>query len=120
MSFELEFATTRSGWPSRLKSPTATDRGPAPTPTGEPGAWLKPPPLPSPSRIVTLLEPPFVTTRSALSSRLKSPTATDSGFEPTATGEPGGWKKLDVLHVTCGTACWRTSEVLAENVPSPP
>src|SRR5437867_1343881 len=84
---EPKFTTTRSGFPSRLKSPTAMDWGLFSTPTGEPAAWVNAP-EPLPSRIVTVFEPPFVTARSAVPSRLKSPTAVDEGKNPTLTGDP--------------------------------
>src|SRR5262245_8644098 len=89
---ELEFARARSGSPSRLKSLTATRTGPLPTPTGEPAGGVKPP-IPSPNRIVTVLEFWFAVARSGLPSRLKSLTATEKGPAPTPTGEPAGWVK---------------------------
>jgi hypothetical protein len=49
-----EFATTRSGTPSTLKSPTARDLGLVPTANGLPGPDLNPP-VPSPSSTVTSL-----------------------------------------------------------------
>src|SRR5882672_7922313 len=73
---EYLFATAKSDLPSRLKSATATEKGPEPAPTGEPAGWLNPP-APFPSKIVTLLESPFATARSGFPSRLKSPTATE-------------------------------------------
>src|SRR5262249_61190744 len=97
---ELEFAVAKSGLPSRLKSPTATERGPDPTLTGEP-AGLKPP-IPSPNKIVTLLERAFAVARSGVPSRLKSPTATELGPDPTSTGEPAAWLKLAVVHPSRG------------------
>src|SRR5882672_3458653 len=75
---EYLFATAKSDLPSRLKSATATELGPEPAPTGEPAAWANAP-VPFPSRIVAFLEPEFATARSALPSRLKSPTATEKG-----------------------------------------
>src|SRR5205823_4259837 len=85
-------ATARSGLPSRLKSPTASDLRPPPTAKGEPEGCEKPP-APSPSRIVTLFELAFVTARSGLPSRLKSQTATELGTLPTSKGEPEGCEK---------------------------
>jgi hypothetical protein len=52
---ESWFTTARSGRTSPLKSPVATETGTLPAPTGEPEAGANPP-IPSPSRIVTLLE----------------------------------------------------------------
>src|SRR5437667_262180 len=77
---ELVLATARSGLPSRLKSPTATESGfvPAPKLVAAPK-----PPVPLPSSTDTSLEPRLATARSGLPSRLKSPTATETGFVPT-------------------------------------
>ena len=72
---ELSSPSARSGLPSRLKSPTVSAIGLVlPTP-GESPRCVKPP-IPLPSRIVTLLEFKFAVARSGLPSRLKSPTAT--------------------------------------------
>ena len=86
-SLELLLAVTISGLPSPLKSATATDCGPVPTANGLPAAGVNPP-VPSPKRIVTVLSPKLAVTRSRLPSLLKSPTATDCGFAPTAKGLP--------------------------------
>src|SRR5438093_1293654 len=74
--FEPELATARSGFPSPLKSATATECGFA--------AALKlvavpNEPSPLPRRIDTLFEPEFATARSGFPSRLKSPTAIENG-----------------------------------------
>src|SRR5262245_30233321 len=79
-------ATARSGLPSPLKSPTATDLGLVPAPTVELWASGKSP-APSPSRIVTFLERWLATARSGLPSRLKSATVTELGFWPAPTVE---------------------------------
>src|SRR5437773_1412064 len=79
------FATAKSGLPSRLKSATATDSGPDPPPSGEPGASTKLP-LPTPNRIVSLVSLP--TARSGLVSPLKSPAAKDAREGPAEQGEP--------------------------------
>src|SRR6185436_307423 len=85
---EPKFAVARSGLPSRLKSPAATETA-VPAPSGEVAGWLKLP-VPSPSIIVTLLEPLLAVARSGLPSRLKSPTATDKGWLPAPSGEVAG------------------------------
>src|SRR5262245_10063895 len=74
-------AAARSGLPSRLKSPTATDCGHVPTPKL---VAAPKPPVPLPSSTDTLAESTLAVTRSGLPSRLKSPTATDCGSAPTA------------------------------------
>src|ERR1051325_7367409 len=76
----------RSGLPSRLKSLTTICRGPELVASGEVDAGLKSP-IPLPSRMVILLEVVFAVARSGLPSRLKSPTATEIGKVPTASGE---------------------------------
>ena len=83
----IELATARSALPSPLKSPTATETGPSPTANRGPGAGVKPP-VPSPRRTETSLLAKFATARSALPSRLKSPTATEDGLFRTKNGEP--------------------------------
>src|SRR6266550_1178471 len=88
----MKLSATRSGLPSLLKSPTATDLGVWPTVTGEPGAGVKPP-RPSPRRIVTLSEELFTTAKSGLASRLKSPDTIWLGAFPAVYGEPAGWVK---------------------------
>src|SRR5205085_2109509 len=88
----LMFAVERSGLPSRLKSPTATEMGKLPTATGE-LEGCENPPLPFPSRIVTVLALKFAVARSGVPSRLKSPTATDLGLLPVPTGEPQACEK---------------------------
>src|SRR5262249_7878868 len=63
-------ATARSRWPSPLKSPTATDRGPCPA--GKLRAvWKLPSPLPRST--LTLSLPKLATTRSSRPSPLTSP-----------------------------------------------
>jgi len=84
--FELKFATARSGLPSPLKSPTATETGLEPTATG--AAAVKAP-VPDPNNTDTLFELTFATARSRLESPSKSPTATETGVVPTPNGEPG-------------------------------
>src|SRR5262249_48677490 len=75
----LWFATTRSGLPSPSRSPLATFTGKLAVPAGAPltskGVGAPNPPLPSPSRIETVLSPALATARSGLQSPLKSPTA---------------------------------------------
>src|SRR5437870_2254994 len=93
---DKRFATTRSGFPSRLKSPTATASGATPETTGEPGGSVNAP-LPLPNSIVTLSENLFATARSGLPSRLKSPTAAKVGARPAPTGEPAARVKLTPL-----------------------
>src|SRR3954464_3524835 len=88
----MKLSATKSGLPSLLKSPTATDLGVWCTITGEPGAGVKPP-APSPRRIVTLSEELLTTAKSGLVSRLKSPVAIWLGAVPAAYGEPVGWVK---------------------------
>src|SRR3954453_13369679 len=88
----MKLSATKSGLPSLLKSPTATDLGVWPTVTGEPGAGVKPP-TPSPRRIVTLFETVFTTAKSGLVSRLKSAVTIWLGESPAAYGEPPGWVK---------------------------
>src|SRR5260370_749702 len=76
----LLLATTKSGLPSPLKSPTASEVGALPTRKLS-GAPKVPSPLPSSTE--TLLEPLLATAKSSLPSPLKSPTATDQGLIPT-------------------------------------
>src|SRR5437660_165597 len=79
MVLSLRLATTKSGLPSPLKSPTATKAGASPTRELS-GTWKVPSPLPSST--ATLLEPMLATAKSSLPSPLKSPTATDAGSFP--------------------------------------
>src|SRR5207253_6532068 len=79
---ELKFATARSGTPSRLKSPTATDSGFVPTAKVS-AAWKVP--LPLPSSTETLLEVKLATARSCTPSLLRLPTATARGRAPTTS-----------------------------------
>src|SRR3954469_13876647 len=72
---------TKSGLPSWLKSATATDSGPAPTPKLVAAPKL---PVPLPSRIDKLAELRLATVRSGIPSRLKSPTAIERGLVPAA------------------------------------
>src|SRR5436190_7201511 len=88
----MKLSATKSGLPSLLKSPTATDLGVVPTITGEPGAGVKPP-RPSPRRIDTLFDELLTTARSGFVSRLKSPVTIWLGAVPAAYGEPAGWVK---------------------------
>src|SRR3954467_14914990 len=88
----MKLSAAKSGLPSLLKSPTATDLGVVPTVTGEPGPGVKPP-MPSPRRIVTLFEELLATARSGFVSRLKSPVTIWLGAFPAAYGEPAGWVK---------------------------
>jgi hypothetical protein len=78
----LSFTTPRSGFPSRLKSLTATDVGYEPTATLVAGLKA---PVPSPYTIDTVLLPAFATARSGLPSRFRSPIVTKRGTVPTAT-----------------------------------
>src|SRR3954452_21870764 len=88
----MKLSAAKSGLPSLLKSPTATDLGVWATITGEPGAGVKPP-MPSPSRIVTLSDELLTTARSGFVSRLKSPVTIWLGAVPAANGDPAGWVK---------------------------
>src|SRR3954469_17966612 len=99
----MKLSATKSGLPSLLKSPTATDLGVWCTITGEPGAGVKPP-APSPRRIVTLSEEPLTTAKSGLVSRLKSAATIWLGALPAAYGEPAGWVKKPA----CAGAAART------------
>ncbi len=89
------FVTARSTMPSPLKSPVAIPPGPVPTANGDPGAGANPP-LPSPSRILTLSLIEFATARSAMPSPLKSALVTTPGPIPAGTGDPEAFAKLDV------------------------
>ena len=73
-------ATARSGSPSPLKSPTATEVGPLPAAKLR-AAWKLPSPLLKGTE--TLSEMELVTARSGSPSPLKSPTATEVGRFPT-------------------------------------
>src|SRR5438270_5843601 len=72
-------ATTKSSLPSLLKSPTATEPGPASVGYGPSASWTNSNP-PGPelwlNRIVTCDGDPVMTARSGLPSLLKSPTVT--------------------------------------------
>ncbi|MEK7830745.1 MAG: hypothetical protein AAB401_06630, partial [Acidobacteriota bacterium] len=90
------FAVAKSGLPSRLKSPTATEAGLNPTSIGDPIGCVKFA-FPSFNNMVTprskiparaILD----TMRSGLPSKLKSPTARDPVRDPTPTGEPNDWE----------------------------
>src|SRR3989440_11987330 len=74
---ESKLATARSGLPSPLKSPTATETGLAPA-TKKVGSASR-----RPSALITgievLLEPKIATARSGLPSPLKTPTVTETG-----------------------------------------
>src|SRR5262249_57478130 len=74
------------GWGWGWKCPTAREGGAEPALTVELVASGKAP-VPSPKRIVTLLELKLATARSGLPSPLKSPTATDKGLVPAPTVE---------------------------------
>src|SRR5260370_42541762 len=69
---ELKLATARSGNPSRLKSPTATDTGVLAARKLRAARNL---PSPLPKSTDTSVEPPPATTKSSHPSPLKSPTA---------------------------------------------
>src|SRR3954465_13930792 len=88
----MKLSATKSGLPSLLKSPTASDLGVWPTVTGEPGAGVKPP-VPSPRRIDTLFDELLTTAKAGLVSRLKSPDTIWLGAFPAVYGEPAGWVK---------------------------
>src|SRR5947207_15657606 len=77
---EPRLATARSGLPSPLRSPTATDAGLVPAAKAN-GARKVAAPLPNSTE--TLLEPKLATARSGLPSPLKSPTATEKGLVAT-------------------------------------
>src|SRR5207244_127124 len=81
-------ATTRSSLRSRLKSPTATQSGPPPSPASKFLAGVKVP-SPLPSSTETSLDPPLATARSRWPSPLKSPMATEYGLAPTARSIAG-------------------------------
>src|SRR5437762_3175844 len=100
MSLLFWLATATSAKPTLFQSPTVRTAGPA---SGA-GPVLKvccgakvPSPLPR-STLMTLLLPVMPTlavTRSVTPSRSKSPTATETGPSPTATGEPGAWVRSE-------------------------
>ena len=96
-SFPNRFTTARSSFPLPRKSPTAIEYGPLPTVTMGVAAGEKLP-VPSPSRIETVLSWKLATARSRTPSPLKSPTAMANGSEdaplPTNTGEPGNGVKF--------------------------
>jgi hypothetical protein len=102
------FAVARSGLPSPLKSPTATDRGFDPTANPVAAAI---PPLPLPSSTDTLSEKKLATARAGLLSRLKSATATDCGLAPPPpnracgaklTAPPRRWHERQASEADCG------------------
>src|SRR5207244_8704586 len=70
-------ATARSGLPSLLKSPTATDQG-APPAAKFRAAWKVP--LPLPSSTETVLARELATVRSGLRSRIRLPSGHQIGF----------------------------------------
>src|SRR5262245_931362 len=72
--------TTRSWFPSVLKSPIAVEVGKVPVVTS---TTLEKPPVPSPTRMLTLSPSEFATARSMAASSLKSPRAMDAGLRPT-------------------------------------
>src|ERR671912_1558907 len=77
---EFSLAVARSRMVSLLKSPTATEFGPNPTPKLSAGVTNVP--LPFPKSMETLLESKLATARSRIVSLLKSPTATENGASP--------------------------------------
>src|SRR5581483_285532 len=83
----LKFAIARSMLPSPLKSPEVIDSGSVPTPNGLPIAGVKPP-LPLPSRTVTLFADLSAMAKSGLPSLLKSATAIATGDDPVENGLP--------------------------------
>src|SRR6266851_1356709 len=85
---ELKLTTARSGNPSRLKSPTATDTGVLAARKLRAARKL---PSPLPKSTETLLESWLATTTSSHPSPLKSPTAIDTGVLP-APKFCGAWK----------------------------
>src|SRR5271165_2792050 len=109
------FAVTKSGLPSRLKYPTATKLGLAPTPKG-PAAWKVPSPLPSST--LTLALPLFATATSSLPSPLKSPTATELGLWP-APGFVAAWKVPSPLPSSTLTLLLLPFAVTRSSLPSP-
>jgi len=92
------FATARSGVPSPLKSPTATEAGVVATLKLVAVPKL---PAPVPNRIDTVPELPLATARSRTPSPLTSATATDCGFRPTL--KLVAVPKLTVPHPTACT-----------------
>src|SRR5262249_2117945 len=97
---ELEFAVAKSGLPSRLKSPTATERGPDPTLTGEPAALKTP--TPSPNKSVTVWDRAVGLARARVRSRLKTLTATALGLVPIAMAALAACLKLAVVQPSSG------------------
>jgi hypothetical protein len=83
--------TPKSSRPLPVKSPTATEEGFLPVAAGE---VVGKSPLPSPKRMVTLglTNVLLATARSSLPSPLKSPIATEDGFEPVTGDEAVGVK----------------------------
>src|SRR5436853_171987 len=83
----LALATARSGLPSPLRSPMATERGPVPVAKV---CWKPKVGVVAPGAVVlsstdTLLESRLAMTRSGLPSPLRSPMATDTGPDDTAS-----------------------------------
>src|SRR5207245_2805946 len=99
---ESALAVTRSGLPSLLKSPTASEPGLVPTPKL---VAAPKPPVPLPSRMDMLLELKLATARSGLPSLSKSPTPTEIGPVPVPKLVAG--PKLNAEHPTEGAACER-------------
>src|SRR6266567_1891843 len=115
MVLSLWLATTKSGLPSPLKSPTATKAGALPTRKLS-GPWKVPSPLPRSTE--TLLEPMLATAKSSLPSRLKSPTARDQGLIPTGKVN-GGWKVPSPLPSSTETVLELTLAAARSSLPSP-
>src|SRR5215471_5741783 len=97
MLLSKEFATTRSSFPSPLRSSTANEQGQPSTAVEEVGLKV---PSPLPSEMSTLPGPPdtcVAIARSSFPSPLKSAVATELGsttwgsVPPWKIGEPGAW-----------------------------
>ena len=76
----LKFATARSGLPSPLRSPIATENGFEPTAKS---VFAPKEPTPVPRRTETFLLWKFATAKSGSPSPFRSPIATENGVVPT-------------------------------------
>src|SRR6266568_2408223 len=115
MVLSLRLATTKSGLPSPLKSPTATKAGALPT---RKLSGVRKVPSPLPSSTETLLEPMLATARSSLPSPLKSPKAKDQGLIPTGKVN-GAWKVPSPLPSSTETALEFTFATARSSLRSP-
>src|SRR5688572_14757318 len=109
--------TTRSGFPSTVKSATADARRMGVPPIGIAGPAGTSPPAPSPSQIRAVLSELLTTTTSDFPSRLKSPAT----GQPRGAGEEGTPKNPGALHAVkeAGTDCASVSDALPEEPLSP-